>query len=185
MHRCMGIRYDWLAAMNTCVVMILLAIVCIQFTFVNRNYSIIPFCRAIFLASNNLTESLSIHDAFGEVPNDLQKQNIKAITDDYSHTTSTIRGNSSSSNNNTVDKKQASNQSWNINFISLVIDSVSSAYRMFCCIRIILCSCYCNWDNRCEKTFSLQGNYPYNRCTSVSPYPWFFSCGNCIFHNFV
>jgi NitT/TauT family transport system permease protein len=75
-------------------------------------------------------ESLRIPAAFGETTNNLQKQDIKGITGDESYNNnSVIRA--SNTTNNADAKKEDSNQNWNINFTSLVIDSVFSVYRMF------------------------------------------------------
>jgi NitT/TauT family transport system permease protein len=75
-------------------------------------------------------ESLHIPAAFGETTNNLQKQDIKGITgDDIYNNNSVIRA--SITTNNADAKKEDSNQNWNINFTSLVIDSVFSVYRMF------------------------------------------------------
>jgi NitT/TauT family transport system permease protein len=107
---------------NIYLVTCLLAVVCIRLTFYNVACSINPFCGVILLVNNNAMESLRIPTAFGETINDLQKQ-------DNSYNNSVIRV--SSTNNNADDKKEDSNQNWNINFKSLLIDSVSSVYRMF------------------------------------------------------
>ena len=96
--------------MNIYFIISVLAIVCIQFNIMT-------------------TEGLHIPNAFGETINYLQKQNIKGTSDDGSNNNTITRV--SSSDNNTDDKKQASSQNWNINFINLLIDSVSSVYRMF------------------------------------------------------
>ncbi len=118
--------------MNIFLVMSLLVIVCVPFIFSNVDYSTAFFRRVVFLASNNMPESLHIPAAFGETTNEIQiqKQNIKGITNDNSNNNSVI-GVTSGSNNNAVDKKEGSNQNWNINITSLLIDSVSSVYRMF------------------------------------------------------
>jgi hypothetical protein len=113
--------------MNIYLVMSLLAIVCIPFIFSNIDYSIAFLSRVILLISNNVTESLHIPAAFGDTTNDLQKQDIKDITGDNSSNNSVIRVIS----NNADYKKEGTNQNWNINFISILIDSVSSVYRMF------------------------------------------------------
>jgi NitT/TauT family transport system permease protein len=73
------------------------------------------------------TQSLHIRNAF-ETTNDLQKRNIKDTTDDGNNNADITKV---SSNNNADDKKQEANQNLNISFINLLIDSVSSVYRMF------------------------------------------------------
>jgi NitT/TauT family transport system permease protein len=123
--------------MNIYLVIIFLAIVWIQITyFSNIGYSISAFCRVILLVGNYVTEDLHIHSAFGETINNLEKQKAQGITndadEDSNNNSSILRVSSTSDNNiNANDLKQGSNQSWNINFINLLVDSVSSVYRMF------------------------------------------------------
>jgi NitT/TauT family transport system permease protein len=72
----------------------------------------------------------SIPSTFGEITNNLQKQDIKGVTGDDSYNNNgAIRV--SNTTDNADAKKEDSNQNWNINFTSLLIDSVSSVYRMF------------------------------------------------------
>jgi len=106
--------------MNIFLVMSLLVIVCVPFIFSNVDYSTAFLLRVVFLASNNVPESLVIPAAFGETTNEIQiqKQNIKGITNDNSNNNSII-GVTSGSNNNAVDKKEGSNQNWNINITSV------------------------------------------------------------------
>jgi NitT/TauT family transport system permease protein len=107
-----------------------LAILGIPFTFSNVHYYTAFFCRVIFLVVNNdVTEILHIPAAFGEKINSLPKQDIKWIASDNGNNNSIIKVSRTSNNGN--NKKEAYFQNWNINFISLVIDSVSSVYRMF------------------------------------------------------
>lgn len=77
-----------------------------------------------------------IPSAFGETTNGPEKQIIKE--NDYNNGNN-IDNNINSITNiniNTYDKD--SNQNWNINFINLLIDSVSSVYRMFAALGVSL-----------------------------------------------
>jgi len=74
-------------------------------------------------------ESLQIPAAFGETTNNLQKHDFKGIAGNDGYNSSIIKARNTE--NNADAKKEDSNQSWNINFTSLLIDSVSSVYRMF------------------------------------------------------
>lgn len=103
-----------------------LAIVCTQFIVPSILHPLTIFCRVIVSVSNITTEYLNIPNAFGEMINDSQKQNIKGSTDGISNIDRNITVIS-----NNADKKTDSNQDWSINFINLLIDSASSVYRMF------------------------------------------------------
>lgn len=121
----------WKIAINIFLVSSLAVVACTQFivSSIVNSLPVSVFCRVITSISKIMAEYLYLHipTARGETINNLQKQNIKGSMKHGSNNNDITL----ISNNINANKNAQFNQDWSINFINLLVDSVSSVYRMF------------------------------------------------------